>query len=226
MKKILIPGWVVVILMTWVALDFATHANASQSSRPPSSDFGPMLQESNYTPQRLTLDEAQAEVDYRIPKPAYLPQGAEFLGSYIIDPPYDARYPAPASEEARRLLNMKNRARSVKLVYHTPQGEFGVYLSNLVLARPDVKGTSTFRDLLAYEPGVRGRQGDFEFVKRTNEGRVLAWDVTSSKKTLTQLTWFLANLEWHGWGQVLQARMTIEGTLPEQELVQIAQSVK
>lgn len=228
MKKILALGWLLAVILTLAAIELANTASAVRTVRPATHDPGPMVQELSYTPRRLTLPEAQAQVDYTIKVPTYLPEGVVFIGAYIIDPPYDALYPDPAGEEARRLLGMKNRARSVMLGYRTPQGEFGIYLSGIVVARPDLDprmGASANNDPLAGEHGQRVRQGDFEFVRRNVTGRVFP-DHAATNTPLIKIVWPLESLEWRGWGQILEAKMTIQGTLPESELVQIARSIR
>jgi hypothetical protein len=184
----------------------------------PYAGYGEPSAPTVYVPTLLTLDEARARLDYKVPEPAWLPSGLTLVGAYFPRPPLTQLYQAP-NPDSPLSVAARERLQPVALVYRGPQGLAVLTRAMLSVGLPD----------LAVRPyGLEAVPGDlestdgFEYkIRRNITGSVF----DQADVSLTVVTWeyktsLNSDLELYG------MTWTLAGTLSDDVLIQVARSVR
>ncbi len=189
-------------------------------------DFGPPGRDVPRSRGVVPLANAQAQVDYPVPAATWLPEGTQLVGAFFPVPSLEALYP-DAPETSRGDLARRNRLRPLGLLYEGPGGSFTIVRSSITAGPPPPPGARGRPFGLEQVAGNRVATDGFEYVVRRGEASLLPGDPRFPPVALTSLTWRSPNTKPlpGGW-QVQDLQWTISGTIPEEQLVQVARNFR
>lgn len=205
------------LLIPWVALVISLlGAGAAAGLAVPGAVF-------DGRPLQLALADVQTQVDYRIPVPQRPPAGASLDGAFMLVPPHSVMFPADPADPAAGAA--ADRRRPVALRYSTPHGTFIVFVAGLSVnaAAGDLQKSVPYG--LSQVSGPHELIGGQEFAVRRDITATVPGS-NGPSTGLTSLTFNFSGLQWRGQGQLISALVTVMGTIPEPELVDIALSLR
>lgn len=173
-----------------------------------------------FTTTIVSLSEAQAQIDYRIPLPTVLPSESRIVGAYFLAPLPSVEYP-DAEPRVRVFLTWQDRLRPIGLVFTSPQGEFYLFRSSITVGALPTTDLPVRPYGLDLAEGARSSIDGFEYVAKTGVADPLG---RLPSPSLNAVTWEYRAPTPPGL-VVYDMLWTLTGPFSEVELVAIARSV-
>jgi hypothetical protein len=206
------------LLTAWmVGLLAFVGAGAAASMSVPGSAF-------SLRSEPLSVSDAQSAVDYVLPLPTYLPADATLSAAYLLIPSHETMF--PSSDPVERLRSIQaDRTRPVGVYFTSPSGDFMLFVAGISWSSDDPQAPAGRPYGLDAVTGSHEWLGGTPFVVRRDFSAKLPWRPDSPQR-VSSLSWEFDTLQWRGAGRVLKSVVTIIGTVREEEMVRIANSVQ
>ena len=172
----------------------------------------------------IPLPEAQAQLDYTVPSPAWLPEGSVLLGAFFPLATSEQLYQG-ADARARAELQWQARVRPVGLAYSSPVGPFTVVRSSITVAINTPAGISAMPRGLDIATGERRNSDGFEYVLRAGVNGSLLPGHPSFPRIKFNTVTSRHVFPHRGDKEILDMLWRVSGQLPEETLVRIARSL-
>jgi hypothetical protein len=223
---LLVMGLIVAATMLGASIAIA------QQVPQPVTDLGAPAQDVREPFVIVSVEQAQAQVDYPLATLGTVPSGTRLEGAFFAAPTVASLYPN-APPNARAQLQSRDRLRPIGLLYDGPLGHFAVTLTSVGIGPvPPPMGTDPRPIGIEQAGGERKTVGGFEYAVRTVAGqRLIPGETRFPEGTLTLITWQSATpgkglSGVHAGFRLYDLQWTVSGLMPESELLQIAQGAR